>query len=131
MSEIPVVEDFTFVRFRTIFVTEEDADRVLERIREFGIFEYEEPSREVNYAVVQYYELAHDDEAEVFWKDAAKTELGSLRISVVYDDKAEDEFNRSHGITKRCVPEEALGDSRSDTLSPYMQCLYDRALGYQ
>ena len=131
MSEIPVVEEFTFIRFRTIFATESDVDYVLKRIREIGTYEYEEPSREDKYTVVEYYSLVGDDEAEIFWNDSGKTELGSVRVSVVYDENEEYEFNRIHGIAKRNDPEEALGDSRSDLLSPYMEYLFDRALGLE
>jgi len=131
MSDIPVVEEFTFIRFRTIFATESDVDYVLKRIREIGTYEYEEPSREDKYAVVEYYSLVGDDEAEIFWNNPGKTELGSVRVSVVYDEDEEYEFNRIHGIAKRNDPEEALGDSRSDSLSPYMEYLFDRALGLE
>ena len=130
MSDIPVVEDFTFIRYRTVIVSEGDVDHVLKRIREIGTFDYEEPSREERYAVVEYYTLEGDDEAEIFWKDPGKTELGSVRVSVVYDEDEEYGFNRINGITKRNVPDEALGDSRSDSLSPYMKHLFDRALGF-
>ena len=131
MSDIPVVEDFTFIRYRTVIVSEGDVDYVLKRIREIGTYEYEEPSREDKYAVVEYYSLVGDDEAEIFWNDSGKTELGSVRVSVVYDEDEEYEFNRIHGIAKRNDPEEALGDSRSDSLSPYMEHLFDRALGLE
>lgn len=131
MSDIPVVEDFTFIRYRTVIVSEGDVDYVLKRIREIGTFDYEEPSREDKYAVVEYYSLVGDDEAEIFWNDSGKTELGSVRVSVVYDEDEEYEFNRIHGIAKRNDPEEALGDSRSDSLSPYMEHLFDRALGLE
>ena len=131
MSDIPVVEDFTFIRYRTVIVSEGDVDYVLKRIREIGTFDYEEPSREDKYTVVEYYSLVGDDEAEIFWNDSGKTELGSVRVSVVYDEDEEYEFNRIHGIAKRNDPEEALGDSRSDSLSPYMEHLFDRALGLE
>ena len=131
MSDIPVVEDFIFIRYRTIVVTEDDVVHVLKRIKEIGTYDFEEPSREDKYAVVEYYTLAGDDEAEIFWNDPGKTVLGSVRVSVVYDEDEEYEFNRIHGIAKRNDPEEALGDSRSDSLSLYMRYLFDRALGFE
>ena len=131
MSDIPVVEEFTFIRYRTIIISEGDIDYVLRRIREIGTYDFEESSREDMYAVVEYYALAGDDEAEIFWNDPGKTELGSVRVSVVYDEDEEYEFNRINGIAKRNDPDEALGDSRSDSLSAYMRYLFDRVLGLE
>ena len=129
MSDIPVVEEFTFIKYRCVTVSENEVDDVLKRIKEIGTFDFEEESRERQFAVVQYYTLLDDNEAEIFWKDPEKKELGTIRISVVYDEKEEEMFNQLHHCLKRNDSEEAVGDSFSNSLSPYMRYAYEKALG--
>ena len=133
MSDIPMANEFGFIRYRFVWVSPEDIDQVMGLIKEVGTFDFEEKvdHREVPepYEVVQYYTLVDDNEADVFWKDADKKELGGIRISVVYDENEEYEYHRILNYTKKNDSAEAQNDSWSSTLTPYMRFAFWRAFG--
>ncbi len=128
MSDIPMAQDFAFIRYRHVWVSENDIQFVLERIREIGEFDSEGPDPERNHLSVEYYLLKDDSEAEVFWDDDDKQELGGIRLSLVYDENEESEYNSRMGFFQRSGSEGAVADSHSDTLSPYMRYVFEKAL---
>ena len=125
MSDIPMAEGFTFVRYRCVWVSENEMQCVMDRIREIGVLEFSKSNPEGAYLLLDDYTLIGDNEAEVFWKDSARTELAGIRVSVVYDKGEESEYNARMGRTTNS----ASDDSRSATLSPYMRYAFERAFG--
>ena len=120
-----MVEGFTFVRYRCVWVSENEMQCVMDRIREIGVLEFSKSNPEGIYSLLDDYTLIGDNEAEVFWKDSARTELAGIRVSVVYDKGEESEYNARMGRTANS----ASDDSRSATLSPYMRYAFEKALG--
>ncbi len=125
MSDVPMAGGFTFVRYRCVWVSENEMQCVMDRIREIGVLEFSKSNPEGTYSLLDDYTLIWDNEAEVFWKDSDRKVLAGIRVSVVYDQGEESEYNARMGRSTNS----ASDDSKSSTLSPYMRYAFERALG--
>ncbi len=81
------------------------------------------------YRLVETFEVANGGEAEVFWMDESKKELGDIRLIVPVSSEEEKQFRIEKGLPATKSLEEACGDTHSDHLSEYMKLRVKAILG--
>ncbi len=81
------------------------------------------------YRLAERFEVANGGEAEVYWMDESKRELGDIRLIVPVDSEEERQFRIERGLPESKSLEEVLGDTHSDHLTEYMRLKVKRILG--
>ena len=81
------------------------------------------------YRLVERFEVANGGEAEVYWMDETKRELGDIRLIVPVDSEEERQFRAEKGLPVSKTFEEVRGDTHSEHLSEYMKLKVKAILG--
>lgn len=116
-----------------VWVGQDDIAHYFERIMALGRLisvEREDPEETGEpYRLVETFEVANGGEAEVFWMDESKKELGDIRLIVPVSSEEEKQFRIEKGLPATKSLEEACGDTHSDLLSEYMKLRVKAILG--
>lgn len=117
---------------RFVWIDPYELDEIRRRVLDAGKLDCEVPEDPDEtgepYRLVRHYSLPDGGWAEIFFSDAAGTEMKDIRLTVLVDPEEEIAFRAEVGLGEKTLEEE-MGDTCSATLSPYMLMAVDRLLG--